>query len=66
MNRGIVTLNDIKYDLTDVNIMEVQIINSKKWLRTGELTPDLVPPKNLKKIVCCIIGYRQLFRINTT
>ena len=38
MNRGIVTLNDITNGLINVNIVEVQIINSKKWLSTGALT----------------------------
>ena len=35
MNRGIVTLNDITNGLINVNIMEVQIVNSKKWPSTG-------------------------------
>ena len=30
-----VTLNDIANGLINVNIMEVQIINSKKWPSTG-------------------------------
>ena len=38
MNRGIVTLNNVTNSLINVNIMEVQIINSKKWLSTGALT----------------------------
>ena len=37
MNRGIVTLNDITNGLININIMKVQIINSKKmaeyWCR---------------------------------
>ena len=37
MNRGIVTLNDITNGLINVNIMEVQIVNSKKWLSTGAI-----------------------------
>ena len=35
MNRGIVTLNDITKGLININIMEVQIVNSKKWPSTG-------------------------------
>ena len=35
MDRGIVTLNDITNGLINVNIMEVQIVNSKNWPSTG-------------------------------
>ena len=35
MNRGTVTLNDITNGLINANIMEVQIVNSKKWPSTG-------------------------------
>ena len=49
MNRGTVTLNDITNGLINANIMEVQIVNSKKmaeyWYRpsTGALTLDKRP-----------------------
>ena len=35
MNGGIVILNDITNDLIYINIIEVQIINSKKWPSIG-------------------------------
>ena len=37
MNRGMVTLNDIAKGLINVNIIEVQIVNSKKWPSTGAI-----------------------------
>ena len=37
MSRGIVTLNDITNGLININIMEVQIVNSEKWPSTGAL-----------------------------
>ena len=37
MDRGIVTLNDITNGLINIHAMTVQIVNSKKWPRTGAI-----------------------------